>query len=74
MSQKTAEKSPENQILAKGNSSCKSRSSVTKVELDVYYAKANSCTKFQSISQKTAEKSPENLTQRAITHVKVSQV
>ena len=46
----------ENQILAKGNNSWKSRSSVTKVELDLYFVMTNSYTK----SQKTAEKSPEN--------------
>ena len=47
MSQKTAEKSPENLISAKGNNSCKSRSSVTKLKLDLYYVKTNSYTKFQ---------------------------
>ena len=39
--------SPENEILAKGSKSCKSRSNATKVELDLYYAKANSYNKFQ---------------------------
>ena len=34
--QKAAEKSLENQILAKENNSFKSRSSVTKLELDLY--------------------------------------
>ena len=33
--------------LAKGNNSCKSRSSVTKLELVMYYIKINSYTKFQ---------------------------
>ena len=37
----------ENEILAKGNNSCKSRSNVTKVELDLYYVKTNSYMKFQ---------------------------
>ena len=32
----TAEKSPENYILAKGNNFCKSMSSVTKLKLDLY--------------------------------------
>ena len=35
-------KSPENEILAKGNNSCKSRSNATKVELDLYHVKKNS--------------------------------
>ena len=39
--------SPENEILAKGNNSCKSRSNATKVELDLYYVKTNSYIKFQ---------------------------
>ena len=47
ISQKTAEKNPENLISAKGNNSCKSRSSVEKLELDLYYVKTNSHTKFQ---------------------------
>ena len=37
----------ENEILAKGNNSCKSRSNVTNVELDLYYVKTNSYMKFQ---------------------------
>ena len=42
-------KSPENEILAKGNNSCKSRSNATKVKLDqsLYYVKTNPYTKFQ---------------------------
>ena len=40
-------KSPENEILAKGNNLCKSRSNATKVELDLYYVNTNSLTKFQ---------------------------
>ena len=35
-------KSPENEILAKGNNLCKSRLNATKVELDMYYVKTNS--------------------------------
>ena len=58
ISQKTVEKSLENYILAKGNKSCKSRSSVTKLELDPYYAMTNSYTKFQvNISKDSREKS-----------------
>ena len=42
-----AEKSQENWILANGNNSCKSMSSVTKLELDMYYVKTNSYTNLQ---------------------------
>ena len=59
-SQKTTEKSLENKILAKGNNSCKSMSSVTNLKLDVYYVITNSYTKFQVNIPKTAEKSLEN--------------
>ena len=46
--QKMTKKSPENnEILAKGNNSCKSRSNASKVELDLYYDKTNSYMKFQ---------------------------
>ena len=41
-----AEKSPENLILAKGNNSCKCRSSKIKLELELYYVMTNSYTKF----------------------------
>ena len=52
------EKSPENLILAKGNNSCKSRSSVTKLKLDLFYVMTNSYTKFQvNISNDDREKS-----------------
>ena len=47
ISQKTTEKSPENLILAKGNYSRKSRSSVTKFKLDLYNVMTKSVTKFQ---------------------------
>ena len=58
ISQKTAEKSPENLILAKGNNSCKRRSSVNKLKRDLYYVMTNSYTKFQvNISQDSREKS-----------------
>ena len=51
-------KSPENYILAKGYNSSRSRSNVTKVELDLYYVKTNSFTKFQvNISNDDQEKS-----------------
>ena len=56
--QKTAEESPENEILAKGSNSYKSRSNVTKLELDLYYVKSKSYTKFQvNISKDSREKS-----------------
>ena len=42
ISQTTAEKSLENKILEKGNYSSKSKSSVTKLELDLYYVMTNS--------------------------------
>ena len=45
--QKDDQKSPENEILAKGNNSCKSRLNTTILELDLYYVKTNSYTKFQ---------------------------
>ena len=55
---KTTEKSPENQILEKGNYSWKSRSSMTKLKLDMYYVKKNLYTKFQvDISKDGTEKS-----------------
>ena len=40
-------KSTENEILVKGNNSCKSTSNATKVKLDLYYVKTNSYTKYQ---------------------------
>ena len=46
MSQMT-KKSLENEILAKGNNSCKSRSNTIKVKLDLYYIKTNPYTQFQ---------------------------
>ena len=46
-SQKTAEKSLENKILAKGNNFGKRRSSMTKLKLDLYYVMINSYTKLQ---------------------------
>ena len=50
-------KSLENEILAKGNNSCKSRPNVTKVKLDLYYVKTNPYSKFQvSISKVDWEK------------------
>ena len=45
--QKMTKKIPENEILAKGNNSCKSRSNATKVDLDLYDVKTNSYMKFQ---------------------------
>ena len=47
MSGKMAKENPDNIILAKGNNSCKSKSNVTKVKLDLYYVKTNSYTKLQ---------------------------
>ena len=58
ISQKTAEKSPENLIFTNGNHSCKSRSSVTKTQ--TWTVLSQKPIHFKSISQKTAEKSPEN--------------
>ena len=56
ISQKTTEKSLESLILAKGNNSRKSRSSVTKLKLDLYYVKTNSYTKFHdNISKDSRE-------------------
>ena len=58
ISQKTTEKSPENLILAKGNNSCKSMSSVKKRELDLYYVKTNSYIEYQvNITKDDREKS-----------------
>ena len=39
-------KSPENEILVKGNNSCKSMSNVTKVDLDLYHVKTDLFIKF----------------------------
>ena len=51
-------KSPENDIFAKGNNSCKSKSNATKVELDLYYVKTNLYMKFQlNMSKDDKEKS-----------------
>ena len=61
ISQKTAEKSAENEILAKGNNSCKSGSSVNTLKLELYYVMTNSCTKFQVNISNETDKSPENL-------------
>ena len=50
-------KSPENDILTKGSKSCKGRSNATNVELDLFYVKANSFTKFQvNIAKEGREK------------------
>ena len=55
---KTQEESPENEILAKGNNSIKSRSNTTKLKLDLYYVKTNSYMKFQlNMSKDDKEKS-----------------
>ena len=57
---KTGEESPENEILAKGNNSIKSKSNMTKLKLDVYYVKTNSYMKFQlKMSKDDKEKSGE---------------
>ena len=47
ISQKMAEKSLENWILAKVSYSCKGGSSVAKLKLDLYYVMTNLYTKFQ---------------------------
>ena len=59
MSKDDKEKSGKrNEILAKGNNSCKSRSNTTKVEVDLYYVKTNSYMKFQlNMSKDDKEKS-----------------
>ena len=58
ISQKTTGKCLENSIFTKGNNSCKSMSSLMKLELDLYYVNANSYTKFQfKISKDCREKS-----------------
>ena len=54
---KMTKKSPENEILAKGNNSCKSRSNATKVKIDLYNVKTNAYMKFQlNISKDDWEK------------------
>ena len=59
ISRKTVEKSPENYIFTKGNNSCKSRLSVMKLKVDLYYVNANSYTKFRvNISEDCREKYP----------------
>ena len=58
ISPKTAEKSPENSIRAKGNNSRKSQSSMTKLKLHLYYVITNSYIKFEvNISKDGTEKS-----------------
>ena len=64
ISQRMTEKSAENRVdghwvdWEKGNNSCKSRWSVTKLELDLYYVRISSYTKFQvNISMHDWEKS-----------------
>ena len=54
----------ENIIFAQGNNWSKSRSKVTKFELDLYHVKANSYTKWSQYRKKTTEKSSENLSGR----------
>ena len=55
---KTGDESQENEILAKGNNSIKSRSNMTKLKLDLYYVKTNSYMKFQlNMSKDDKEKS-----------------
>ena len=61
ISQKTVEKSLENYILAKGNNSYKSMSSVSKLELDLYCVNTNSYTKFQVNISKDGRKKPGKL-------------
>ena len=47
-------------ISAKGNNSCKSRSGVTKLFLNLYYVMTNSYTKFKVEISKDSRESPEN--------------
>ena len=49
-------KSPETEILAKRNNSCKSRSNTTKVKLALYYVKTNSYMKLQLNMSKDDQK------------------
>ena len=65
--------SPGNEILAKGNNSCKRWSHPTQVELHLYYVKTNSYPKFQvKITKDGREKSGKlHFLQKAITQVKV---
>ena len=58
ISWKKTKKSLENEILAKGNNSCKRRSHVTKVELDLYYVETNSYMKFQLNMLKDDKENP----------------
>ena len=72
-----AEKSLENESLAKGSNSCKSRSSMTKLELELYYVMTNSYTKFE-VSSQYLQRRQRNVrktkfSQRAIAPVKASQ-
>ena len=51
-------KSPDNEIWAKSNNSCKSRLNATKVKLNLYYVKTNSYMKFElNMSKDDKEKS-----------------
>ena len=61
ISQKTAEKSPENEILAKGNNSYKSMSSITTLKLNVYCVNTNAYTKFQVNISKDGRENPGKL-------------
>ena len=61
LSQRISEKSLENWIISKRHNSCKTRSTETKIELDLYYHRTNSYTKFfKSISQGMSKKKSEN--------------
>ena len=58
ISEKAVEENPENYFIVKDNNSCKSRSSVTNLELNLYYVITNSYTKLQvNILKDNSEKS-----------------
>ena len=60
ISEKMLEKNQQNWVLTKDNNLCKSRSRSAKLELDLYYVKTNSYTKFQVNIWKDGRESPEN--------------
>ena len=53
-------KSPENEIFAKGNNSCESKTNATKAKLICIMSRQIHIPNFKSISQRTTEKNSEN--------------
>ena len=47
-------------FFAKGNNSCKSKSSLTKLKLELYYVMTNLCSKFQVTISKDGREKSEN--------------